>query len=97
MIKFKVGDRVKDKLDGQKGKVLFCSDGYDGALIHFDGFFEPKYIHKENLVKLKKPLREFTLVLDKDGNIIRGSKKGAFIIYSESLGEQMFDVREVRK
>lgn len=45
MKKFKAGNRVKSKLDGIKGKVLFCND--DVALIHFDGFTAPFYVHKK--------------------------------------------------
>jgi hypothetical protein len=99
MTKFKVGDRVKDKLDGIKGKILFCSDVYDVALIHFDGYREPECIYKENLVKLKpkKPLREFKLILDKNGNIIRAAKEGDFTLFVEYLGESMIHVREVVK
>lgn len=97
MKKFKVGDRVKDKIDNTKGKVLFSDDAYAGVLVHFDGYEEPMYTHTACLVKLKpkKPLREFKIVLDKDGNVIRVSKDS--IHWNSSYGESMIFVREVSK
>lgn len=95
MKKFEDGDRVKDKFDNTKGKVLLSDDA--GVLVHFDGYEEAMHTHAACLVKLKpkKPLREFKIILDKDGYLIRGSKDSVY--WKPSDGESMIYVREVRK
>lgn len=53
MKKFKVGQRVKDKMDNAKGTVIGCPEKFDGVFVKYDDFKIPMYIHNVNLIKLK--------------------------------------------